>query len=187
MTFDIIWGPARYPALDAEQLNTLSEMSVRVPIVHYTMKGYLSEYAVVKHLSGIRGVSQVAKVPDYNSGHGGDIRFVYRSKLVTVEVKTAGKVKILKSGEKRSTVSFAPTRKGPGEKVKAYRVGEFDMLAISVDAFGKHEVWYALACDLPRHTTCSEYLTTRITLTEKIPKPFTRNPRELLKRLQKRG
>lgn len=174
MNHDLIYGPRLYDELLEEDINLLMKSVVRSPIQYFTLQGYISENRVIRHLTELRGVSTVRRIPDNADGHGGDVSFRFNGKTYTMEIKTL----TLKDG--KGKVHIRPTRKS--DIIGAYRIDSFDLLAICISSRLENGLLFARAVDLPKHKVDGRFIQASMTLKEQSEfAPFTYTLSSLLK------
>lgn len=121
--------------------------------------GYVSEYKVRAYFDGHAGIKNVMKYDDHDRTSKGDISFRYRGKEFRVEAKSLQTNSVKNIGADKWTGKFqcdASDRREislpNGHKVNTtcLAVGEFDIVAVSLYAFG--DQWrfaFAKNSDLP--------------------------------------
>ena len=172
--FDAVWGTPQYDILSGSNLQIIAEMTARVPMMHHTLHGYISEYRVAESLLHSDGITNVTKRPTRQiHGRGGDLQFTYEHHDYLVEVKTLGAMRTLRNGRYSATVSTSPTRKSPLDPIRAYRHDVFDILAVNAASLGSPAIWYARVEDLPRHKANIDYLAGSMTTSNVCGFPFT--------------
>lgn len=150
MNVDKILGPRRHNPLTLAQLKDLRETAQRSSTQHYTLQGYLSEISILKYLDGLRSITHLRKIPDFEDGHGGDVSFRYKGKLFRMEVKT------LTLRDEKGTVSIVPTRKS--DVVKAYRAKDFELVGVNISGRVTKNILFARTDELPRHKVNADFL-----------------------------
>ena len=161
--------------------------------------GYVSEYKARAYFDGHAGIANVMKYDDHNRKDKGDISFRYKGKEFRIEAKSIQTNSVMNMGDNRWTGKFqcdASDRREimlpNGHKVNTtcLAVGEFDIVAVSLYAFGdKWRFAFAKNSDLPhpggRSRNISEedreyLIKTLIDISWPLQAPFTTDVYSLL-------
>ncbi len=177
----------------------LSEIVAENPSMHGLMFGYVAEYKLKKMWLQRREVTGLTRPRSHDRKSKGDFRFQYRGRSVTVEVKCLDTPKVkYKDGVYQGT--FQCNASDSREVVLPNRrrlttnclvVGEFDLLAVCLFAFGgQWKFAFALNSDLPRttwrgYTTAQQkyLLKSAMPISCPLRSPFADEPFGLLDRL----
>ncbi len=169
------------------------------PSLRGFMFGYVSEYKARTYFDGHEGIEKLMKYDDHDRSSKGDISFIYKGKEFRIEAKSLQTNSVKKNGNDSWSGKFqcdASDRREielpNGHKVNTtcLAVGEFDIVAVSLYAFG--DEWrfaFAKNSDLPHPSSRSknvaaedrEYLIkTLIDITWPLKPPFTTDVYSLL-------
>lgn len=161
--------------------------------------GYISEYKARAYFAGHKEITNLKKYDDHDRTSKGDISFLYKGKEFRIEAKSLQTNSVLNTGFDQWSGKFqcdASDRReillpnGHTINTTCLAVGEFDIVAISLYAFGNQ--WrfaFAKNCDLPHPGKRSrnvpeedrEYLIkTLIDITWPLQAPFTADVYSLL-------
>lgn len=154
--------------------------------------GYISEYKARSIFNGNKYIENIIKYDDHDRKSKGDISFFYKGKEFKIEAKSLQTNSVVKIGDDEWFGKFqcdASDRReillpnGRTINTTCLAVGEFDIVAISLYAFGdKWRFAFAKNCDLPHPGTKSrnisvddrEYLIkTLINISWPLQPPFT--------------
>ena len=161
--------------------------------------GYVSEYKVRSLFEGHAGIRNLTKYDDHNRKSKGDLSFFYKGREFKVEAKSLQTNSVTRTGPDAWRGKFqcdASDRRNielPNGRIvntTCLAVGEFDIVAVSLYAFG--ERWrfaFAKNSDLPRPGERSRNIApedrpylikTLIDITWPLQAPFTTDPYALL-------
>ena len=179
--------------ITAEELTKIVEDN---PSLRGFMFGYVSEYKARTYFAGHDGITNLMKYDDHDRKSKGDISFQYKGKEFRIEAKSLQTNSVVSLGGDSWTGIFqcdASDRReillpnGHTVNTTCLAVGEFDIVAVSLYAFG--DQWrYAFAknSDLPhpsRNVAAEdrEYLIkTSIDISWPLQAPFTTDVYSLL-------
>ena len=182
--------------ITAEELTKIVEEN---PSLRGFMFGYVSEYKARTYFDGHENIEKIMKYDDHDRSSKGDISFFYKGKEFKIEAKSLQTNCVIKTGDSSWTGKFqcdASDRReillpnGHTVNTTCLAVGEFDIVAVSLYAFG--DEWkfaFAKNSDLPHPGTRSrnvaesdrEYLIkTLIDITWPLQPPFTTDVYALL-------
>lgn len=182
--------------ITAEELTRIVEEN---PSLRGFMFGYISEYKARSFFDGHKNITGLKKYDDHDRSSKGDISFVYKGKEFKIEAKSLQTNSVVATGSDRWEGKFqcdASDRReillpnGHTVNTTCLAVGEFDIVAVSLYAFGdKWRFAFAKNSDLPHPGTRSrnvaeedrEYLIkTLINITWPLKPPFTEDVYSLL-------
>lgn len=182
--------------ISAEELTKIVQEN---PSLRGFIFGYVSEYKARAFFEGHAGIENVKKYDDHDRTSKGDISFHYKGREFKVEAKSLQTNSVVQSGEDTWTGKFqcdASDRReihlpnGHTVNTTCLAVGEFDIVAVSLYAFG--DQWrfaFAKNEDLPHPSNRSrniaaedrEYLIkSLIDITWPLQAPFTTDVYSLL-------
>ncbi len=182
--------------ITAEELTKIVEEN---PSLRGFMFGYVSEYKARTYFDGHENIEKIMKYDDHDRSSKGDISFFYKGKEFKIEAKSLQTNCVIKTGDSSWTGKFqcdASDRReillpnGHTVNTTCLAVGEFDIVAVSLYAFG--DEWkfaFAKNSDLPHPGARSrnvaesdrEYLIkTLIDITWPLQPPFTTDVYALL-------
>lgn len=182
--------------ITAEELTKIVEEN---PSLRGFMFGYVSEYKARTYFDGHENIEKIMKYDDHDRSSKGDISFIYKGKEFKIEAKSLQTNCVIKTGDSSWTGKFqcdASDRReillpnGHTVNTTCLAVGEFDIVAVSLYAFG--DEWkfaFAKNSDLPHPGARSrnvaesdrEYLIkTLIDITWPLQPPFTTDVYALL-------
>ncbi len=169
------------------------------PSLRGFMFGYISEYKARTYFAGHDGITNLIKYDDHDRTSKGDISFQYKGKEFRIEAKSLQTNSVVSLGDDSWTGKFqcdASDRReillpnGHTVNTTCLAVGEFDIVAVSLYAFG--DQWrfgFAKNSDLPHPGNRSrnvaaedrEYLIkTLIDISWPLQAPFTTDVYSLL-------
>lgn len=175
--------------ITAEELTQIIEEN---PSLRGFILGYISEYKARRYFDNHQGIRNVKKYDDHDRTSKGDIFFTYKDKEFRIEAKSLQTNSVVQVGKNAWRGKFqcdASDRREitlpNGNKVNTtcLAVGEFDIVAVSLYAFGNQ--WrfaFAKNSDLPHPSARSrnildenkKYLIkTLIDISWPLKKPFT--------------
>lgn len=182
--------------ITAEELTAIVDAN---PSLRGFMMGYVSEHKVRKHVESIAGVSDVKKYDDHDRKKKGDISLIYRGKELQIEVKSLQTNLVRKLDDEQWSGTFqcdASDRREillpNGNKINTtcLAVGEFDIVAINLYAFGnKWRYAFALNSDLPHPARryskedAEHLIASSIKISYPLEAPFTDDLTSLLDKL----
>lgn len=182
--------------ITAEELTRLVEEN---PSLRGFLFGYISEYRARTYFDGHEGIETLKKYDDHDRSRKGDISIIYRGKEFKIEAKSLQTNSVVRTGDSSWAGAFqcdASDRRqirlpnGHTVNTTCLAVGEFDIVAVSLYAFG--DEWkfaFAKNSDLPHPGNRSrnvapedrEYLIkTLIDITWPLQPPFTTDVYALL-------
>lgn len=182
--------------ISAEELTKIVQEN---PSLRGFIFGYVSEYKARAFFEGHAGIENVKKYDDHDRTSKGDISFHYKGREFKVEAKSLQTNSVVQSGDDTWTGKFqcdASDRReihlpnGHTVNTTCLAVGEFDIVAVSLYAFG--DQWrfaFAKNEDLPHPSNRSrniaaedrEYLIkSLIDITWPLQAPFTTDVYSLL-------
>lgn len=182
--------------ISAEELTKIVQEN---PSLRGFIFGYVSEYKARAFFEGHAGIENVKKYDDHDRTSKGDISFHYKGREFKVEAKSLQTNSVVQAGEDTWTGKFqcdASDRReihlpnGHTVNTTCLAVGEFDIVAVSLYAFG--DQWrfaFAKNEDLPHPSNRSrniaaedrEYLIkSLIDITWPLQAPFTTDVYSLL-------
>lgn len=182
--------------ISAEELTQIVNEN---PSLRGFMFGYVSEYKARAYFDGHSDIEKLMKYDDHDRTTKGDISFHYKGKEFKIEAKSLQTNSVVKVGADKWSGKFqcdASDRReillpnGHTVNTTCLAVGEFDIVAVSLYAFG--DQWrfaFAKNSDLPHPGTRSrniaiedrEYLIkTLIDITWPLQAPFTTDVYSLL-------
>lgn len=182
--------------ITAEELTKIVDEN---PSLRGFMFGYVSEYKARTYFDGHENIEKLMKYDDHDRSSKGDISFIYKGKEFKIEAKSLQTNSVIKTGDSSWTGKFqcdASDRReillpnGHTVNTTCLAVGEFDIVAVSLYAFG--DEWkfaFAKNSDLPHPGARSrnvaesdrEYLIkTLIDITWPLQPPFTTDVYALL-------
>ena len=146
--------------ITAEELTKIVEEN---PSLRGFMFGYVSEYKARTYFDGHENIEKLMKYDDHDRSSKGDISFIYKGKEFKIEAKSLQTNSVIKTGDSSWTGKFqcdASDRReillpnGHTVNTTCLAVGEFDIVAVSLYAFG--DEWkFAFAkkviCHTPEH------------------------------------
>ncbi len=139
----------------------LSEIMAENPSMRGLMFGYVAEYKLKKMWLERREIEDLTRRRAHDRKAKGDFRFVYRGQSLTVEVKCLDTPKVkftdgVYEGTFQCNASDSREVVLPNRRrvtTNCLVVGEFDLLAVCLFAFGNEwKFAFALNSDLPRTT-----------------------------------
>lgn len=154
--------------------------------------GYVSEYKARSFFDGHAGIENLRKYDDHDRKSKGDISFCYKGKEFRIEAKSLQTNSVVNMGADQWRGKFQcdasdrrniPLPNGHIVNTTCLAVGEFDIVAVSLYAFG--EQWrfaFAKNSDLPRPGSRSKnvapddrpyLIKTLIDITWPLQAPFT--------------
>lgn len=182
--------------ISAEELTQIVDEN---PSLRGFIFGYVSEYKARSYFDGHKDIERLMKYDDHDRTSKGDISFYYKGREFRVEAKSLQTNSVVKVGAKKWTGKFqcdaSDRRKillpnGHTVNTTCLAVGEFDIVAVSLYAFGdKWRFAFAKNSDLPHPGTRSrniaeedrQYLIkTLIDITWPLKSPFTTDVYSLL-------
>lgn len=182
--------------ITAEELTRIVEEN---PSLRGFMFGYVSEYKARSFFEGHENITRLKKYDDHDRSSKGDISFVYKGKEFKIEAKSLQTNSVIAVGSNQWKGKFqcdASDRReillpnGHTINTTCLAVGEFDIVAVSLYAFGdKWRFAFAKNSDLPHPGNRSrnvseedrEYLIkTLIDITWPLKPPFTEDVYSLL-------
>ncbi len=182
--------------ITAEELTRIVDDN---PSLRGFMFGYVSEYKARTYFDGHDNITDLKKYDDHDRTSKGDISFHYKGKEFRIEAKSLQTNSVVSLGPDKWTGKFqcdASDRREillpNGHKVNTtcLAVGEFDIVAVSLYAFGdKWRFAFAKNSDLPHPDSRSrniavedrEYLIkTLIAISWPLQAPFTTDVYSLL-------
>lgn len=184
--------------ITAEELTDIVDAN---PSLRGFMMGYVSEYKVRQHVARIRGVHDIKKYDDHDRTKKGDISLIYRGKEIRIEVKSLQTNLVRQVGRNEWTATFqcdASDRReialpnGSTVETTCLAVGEFDIVAVNLFAFGNRWHYaFALNEDLPHPRVGRKYdaeiaqylIASNIKISYPLQPPFTDDLSELLDNL----
>ncbi len=181
----------------------LTQIVKENPSLRAFMMGYIAEHKVRKEISSYKDISNIKKYDDHDRTHKGDISFIFNSKEYNIEVKSlqTNSVKHIQeetlewSGKFQCDASDRRTVPLPsGRKIETtcLLVGEFDIVAVNLFAFGgEWKYAYAKNNDLPHpkyrkslkgllEEDMQYLIASTISITWPLSFPFTENLYDLL-------
>lgn len=182
--------------ISAEELTKIVDEN---PSLRGFMFGYVSEYKARTYFDGHENIEKLMKYDDHDRSSKGDISFIYKRKEFKIEAKSLQTNSVIRTGDSSWTGKFqcdASDRReillpnGHTVNTTCLAVGEFDIVAVSLYAFG--DEWkfaFAKNSDLPHPGVRSrnvaeadrEYLIkTLIDITWPLQPPFTTDVYALL-------
>lgn len=182
--------------ISAEELTKIVDEN---PSLRGFMFGYVSEYKARTYFDGHENIEKLMKYDDHDRSSKGDISFIYKRKEFKIEAKSLQTNSVIRTGDSSWTGKFqcdASDRReillpnGHTVNTTCLAVGEFDIVAVSLYAFG--DEWkfaFAKNSDLPYPGARSrnvaeadrEYLIkTLIDITWPLQPPFTTDVYALL-------
>ena len=182
--------------ITAEELTKIVEDN---PLLRGFIFGYVSEYKARTYFAGHENISNLMKYDDHDRTSKGDISFYYRDREFRIEAKSLQTNSVVGLGNDSWTGKFqcdASDRReillpnGHTVNTTCLAVGEFDIVAVSLYAFG--DQWrfaFAKNSDLPKPGNRSrnvaaedrEYLIkTLIDISWPLQAPFTTDVYSLL-------
>lgn len=200
----ILWRGIMETILDKWQITAeeLTKIVQENPSLRGFIFGYVSEYKVRSFFEGHEGVSNVMKYDDHDRTSKGDISFHYKGREFKVEAKSLQTNSVKQADGGTWTGKFqcdASDRReirlpnGHTVNTTCLAVGEFDIVAVSLYAFG--DQWrfaFARNEDLPNPNSRSrnipaedrEYLIkSLIDITWPLQAPFTTDVYSLLDKM----
>ena len=182
--------------ISAEELTKIIDDN---PSLRGFIFGYVSEYKARSYFYGHEGIENLMKYDDHDRNSKGDISFYYKGKEFKIEAKSLQTNSVIKIGDDKWKGKFqcdASDRRiitlpnGHNVNTTCLAVGEFDIVAVSLYAFGdKWRFAFAKNCDLPHPGKRSrnvlpeerEFLIkTLIDITWPLEHPFTTDVYSLL-------
>lgn len=182
--------------ISAEELTKIVDEN---PSLRGFMFGYVSEYKARTYFDGHENIEKLMKYDDHDRSSKGDISFIYKRKEFKIEAKSLQTNSVIRTGDSSWTGKFQcdasdrreiPLPNGHTVNTTCLAVGEFDIVAVSLYAFG--DEWkfaFAKNSDLPHPGARSinvaeadrEYLIkTLIDITWPLQPPFTTDVYALL-------
>lgn len=184
--------------ITAEELTEIVDAN---PSLRGFLMGYVSEYKVRQHVSQIRDVHGIKKYDDHDRTKKGDISLIYHGKEIQIEVKSLQTNLVKQAGRNEWTGTFqcdaSDRRKidlpnGKTVNTTCLAVGEFDIVAVNLFAFGNRWHYaFALNSDLPHPKSGKKYdeeiaqylIASNIKISYPLQPPFTDDLEELLDQL----
>ena len=182
--------------ISAEELTKIVEEN---PSLRGFIFGYVSEYKARSLFSGHENITELKKYDDHDRSSKGDISFKYKGKEFKIEAKSLQTNSVISIGSNEWKGKFqcdASDRReillpnGHTVNTTCLAVGEFDIVAVSLYAFGdKWRFAFAKNSDLPHPGKRSrniavedgQYLIkTLIDITWPLKPPFTEDVYSLL-------
>ena len=172
--------------ITAEELTKIVEDN---PSLRGFMFGYVSEYKARTYFAGHDGITNLMKYDDHDRTSKGDISFHYKGKEFRIEAKSLQTNSVVNLGGDLWTGKFqcdASDRReivlpnGNTVNTTCLAVGEFDIVAVSLYAFG--DQWrfaFAKNSDLP-HPGNQYLIKTLIDISWPLQAPFTTDVYSLL-------
>lgn len=182
--------------ISAEELTKIVDDN---PSLRGFLFGYVSEYKARTYFEGHKDIERLKKYDDHDRKSKGDISFVYKGKEFKIEAKSLQTNSVKRIGDSSWTGKFqcdaSDRRKillpnGNTVNTTCLAVGEFDIVAVSLYAFG--DEWkfaFAKNCDLPHPNNRSRnvdeadrayLIKTLIDITWPLTPPFTTDVYALL-------
>ena len=175
----------------------LTEIVNANPSLRGFMMGYVSEYKARQFFEGQSSISDLIKYDDHDRKKKGDISFTYRGREFKVEVKSLQTNTVKNLGDDLWKGTFQcdasdrrpiPLPNGHTVETTCLAVGEFDILAVNLFAFGdKWRFAYALNNVLPRSSSKkyaeedrAHLLASSMKITWPLQDPFTLDVFKLL-------
>ena len=184
--------------ITAEELTEIVDAN---PSLRGFMMGYVSEYKVRQHVAQISGVHGIKKYDDHDRTKKGDISLIYHREEIRIEVKSLQTNLVRQIGPDEWIGTFqcdASDRReidlpnGTTVNTTCLAVGEFDIVAVNLFAFGNRWRYaFALNSDLPHPKAGKKYddetaqylISSNIKISYPLQPPFTSNLKDLLDEL----
>lgn len=175
--------------ISAEELTKIVDEN---PSLRGFMFGYVSEYKARTYFDGHEDIENLMKYDDHDRSSKGDISFIYKGKEFKIEAKSLQTNTVIRTGHSSWSGKFQCDASDKREillpnghtvNTTCLAVGEFDIVAVSLYAFG--DEWkfaFAKNSDLPHPSNRSrnvpaedrEYLIkTLIDISWPLQPPFT--------------
>lgn len=128
--------------ISAEELTKIVDEN---PSLRGFMFGYVSEYKARTYFDGHENIEKLMKYDDHDRSSKGDISFIYKRKEFKIEAKSLQTNSVIRTGDSSWTGKFqcdASDRReillpnGHTVNTTCLAVGEFDIVAVSLYAFG---------------------------------------------------